>query len=91
MFDFLPPVAVLITVALTRSARELMLTLYTIIFVIVVSFPFGIVQALNPGAFKFYEISNTGLPTGFFSNSNHQAIFFVMAMPLVIYVASRGG
>ncbi len=90
LFDFLPPLAVLITVALTRSARELMLTLYAIILVTALSFPFGIMQALNPGTFKFYEISNVGVPVGFFSNSNHQAMFLVMTMPLAIYVASRG-
>lgn len=90
LFDFLPPLAILLAVLLTRSARELMLTLYAIIFVCVIAFPIGLMQSFNPGQFKFYEFINLGVPVGFFSNSNHHAIFNVMAVPLAIYVASRG-
>ncbi len=90
LFDFLPPLAILLTAALTRSARELMLTLYAVVLVTVITFPIGLMQAFNPGQFKFYEISNIGVPVGFFSNSNHHAIFNVMAVPLTIYIASRG-
>jgi len=90
IFDFLPPLAILICVALTRSSRELMLSLYTVIFIAVIAFPIGLAQAINPGQFKFYEIVNIGVPIGFFSNANHQAMFNVMAVPLAIYVASRG-
>ena len=90
LFDFLPPLAILLTVALTRSARELMLTLYTIILISVIAFPIGLMQSFNPGQFKFYEFVNLGFPVGFFSNTNHHAIFNVMAVPLAIYIASRG-
>ncbi len=90
VFDFLPPLAVLICVALTRSSRELMLTLYTVIFIAVLAFPIGLAQAISPGTLKFYDIVNLGVPIGFFSNANHMAMFNVMAVPLAMYVASRG-
>lgn len=90
LFDFLPPLAILITVALTRSARELMLTLYAIVLMAVIAFPIGLMQSFNPGQFKFHDFVNIGVPVGFFSNANHQAMFNVMAVPLALYIASRG-
>lgn len=89
LFDFLPPLAILLTTALSRSARELKLALYAIVLVVVVSFPIGLMQSFNPGQFAFYDFTTIGVPVGFFTNANHQAILNVMAVPLVIYLASR--
>jgi len=66
LFDFLPPLAILLTAALTRSARELMLTLYAIVLVTVIAFPIGLMQTFSPGMYE-----NRATMTTTFANQAH--------------------
>jgi O-antigen ligase len=51
----------------------------------------GISQALSGGrsSLYFYDITNVGMATGFFSNANHMASSIVVCLPFLALIAAR--
>jgi O-antigen ligase len=51
----------------------------------------GLGQILGGGSDQlyFYEVTNLGLPVGFFANVNHQACFLLMCLPFVAALIGR--
>jgi O-antigen ligase len=61
-----------------------------LLLVAILSAGLGIAQLLSgPMALKPYEVSNPGLPVGFFANANHLGTLLVCALPFAGYFAAR--
>lgn len=86
LLNFLPAFAIWFTVALSASEKELRNTFNCILFFSAISVFLGFLQlSIGNNVFYFYDVSHFGSATGFFSNSNHQAIFLVMALPFALH------
>jgi O-antigen ligase len=88
----LPAIAVLLGVLRLRAYKPAW-TAWTVVSITVVSVAIGALQVSggtgNP--LYFYEITNYGASTGFFSNANHLATLLVCTFPLMtaIYLQAR--
>lgn len=88
----LPAAAVLLGILRLGGFKSAWLA-WTIAIVTIISVAIGVLQrADGETSLYFYEITNRGAATGFFSNSNHMATLLVVATPLLtaIYLGGRG-
>ena len=85
----LPPLAAFLLVLDTpvKGRRTLAATMLVLA---IVSVGLGVAQVLSgPVALKPYEVTNPGLPVGFFANANHLATLLLCALPFSGYLAAR--
>jgi O-antigen ligase len=85
----LPPLAAyLLVLKASHDARKLLAG--GVLVIAVVSVGLGIAQLLGGAtALRPYEITNPGLPVGFFANANHFGTLLVCAIPFCGYIAAR--
>ena len=88
LFDFLPPIALLLMIGNGVTFKEIEYTIRTIGFFAIGSVILGVLQVTNVSDFYLYEITNRGSAVGFFSNANHFGLFLLMSIPLVISLPS---
>lgn len=86
----IPAIALLFAVAKLGAFRASWLG-WTLALVAVVSAALGAVQVAD-ASWYFYQITNYGVGTGFFSNANHQATMLVSTIPFLaaLYLSGRG-
>jgi O-antigen ligase len=81
LMALLPAVAMVI--AFSRlDRRKLRFCVAAILVLGIASALLGVVQ-IGTGAGYFYRNPSVGLPTGFFSNRNHQAVFLASLLPML--------
>lgn len=85
IWNFLPPIAIILILVLDLKRSELQKTHLTLLALAFVSVILGLLQMLGGNFFYFYKVSNFGYPVGFFSNANHQACFLAMLFAPVFY------
>ena len=89
----LPAIAVLLGIIRVGAFRTSWLA-WAIILVAAASVMIGALQVVGVGAspWYFYEITNRGATTGFFSNSNHLATLLLVTLPFLaaLYLGARG-
>jgi len=85
----LPPLAAyLLVLKASHEARKLLAG--GVLVIAVISVGLGIAQLLGGAtALRPYEITNPGLPVGFFANANHFGTLLVCAIPFCGYIAAR--
>lgn len=85
LFDFLPPIALILMMGTIVKAQEMRWALGTIsIFVIFLAL-LGLIQKADlSDNFYFYRMTNRNSAVGFFSNANHYGLFLLMALPLIM-------
>jgi O-antigen ligase len=91
LLGLLPPIAVFVAASsISWRDRHALLAL-TVGGAAAASVFLGIAQVLTgkDSALYLYEITNSGLPVGFFANVNHQAIFLLMCAPLLAVQTGR--
>jgi O-antigen ligase len=86
----IPAIAVLLGIAKFGAFRSTWLG-WTLVLLAVVSTAIGALQVADR-SWYFYQITNYGAATGFFSNANHQATMLVVAMPFLsaLYLSGKG-
>jgi O-antigen ligase len=86
----MPAFAVLIGIAKLGAFRATWLA-WVLIGVAIVSTGLGALQVADD-SWYFYEITNYGVSTGFFSNANHQATMLVSTIPFLaaLFLTARG-
>lgn len=79
----LPPLAVLLLSVRIGMRRLSRFVPWYLLLISVFSVMFGLLQVFYAGwdSFHLYEFAARGLPTGFFSNPNHQASFLLLGLP----------
>jgi len=85
LLAFLPVIAIWLTVTISASKKEIKNTFASILFFGAFSVFLGFLQLTIDDAFYIYDVTHIGSLTGFFANSNHQAIFLVMILPFALY------
>jgi len=89
LFDFLPPLALILMIGTVVTAREIRVAIRTIGFFVILSAILGILQILNVNeSLYFYRFTNDRSAVGFFSNANHLGVFVLMAIPIVMCLHS---
>jgi len=89
LLGFLPPIAAGALI-FTSSERVIRRTLLVLIAMATASATLGLLQmTTGVRALYIYDITNIGIPVGFFSNGNHQACFLAMTLPVSIYFFLR--
>jgi O-antigen ligase len=85
----LPPLAAYL-LALGSSHKGRKLLAGGVVVLAIISTGLGIAQLLGGAtALRPYEITNPGLPVGFFANANHFGTLLVCAIPFCGYIAAR--
>ena len=93
LFDFLPPLAVVLLLGTRRRSSDIKYALVAIaIFVIFSVFLAGLQVLKISDALYFYDITNRDVGVGFFSNTNHFGVFLVLLLPFVValFSSARG-
>jgi O-antigen ligase len=87
----IPAIAVLLGIAKLGGYRSTWLA-WMLITVALVSVAIGALQVSDPGWY-FYQITNYGAATGFFSNANHQATMLIATVPFLaaLHLSARKG
>lgn len=86
----LPPAAMfLLTLTLAWDERRRLGG--TVLILAVLSIVLGVLQLLGGvgSPLRFYAVTNSGSPVGFFANINHQATLILCALPCVAVIATR--
>lgn len=92
LFDFLPPVALLLMMGTVVTDKEIDYSIRAIGFFAISSVVLGVLQVSGLGdGFYFYEITNDNSAVGFFSNANHFGVFLLMTIPIVLFPAVANG
>lgn len=85
LVNLLPPIAAYFMVTHMAEKEELELGLWGLCFFIGLTVLLGMAQVLAPNdALHPYSVTNSGLPVGFFSNSNHQATLMLIGLAFAI-------
>ena len=89
LFDFLPPLALILVIGTVMSAREFRLALWALIWVVILLTILGLMQ-ISGGLsnLHFYKITNLNSAVGFFSNANHYGVYLLMTIPIVAFLAN---
>ncbi len=84
-----PAAAMVLAVQIDREDHRKLV--YLVIGAALASAIWGMVQAIGgfSRALYFYDVTNTGSPTGFFANRNHMAALQVCTLPLLTLLAAR--
>jgi len=87
----LPALAVLLGIVRLGAFRTGWLAI-GIVAVATLGIAIGAIQRAGNNAAYFYEITNYGVATGFFSNANHMATLLMVTVPFVaaLYLVARG-
>ena len=85
IWNFLPPIAIIMILILDLKKSELQNAHVTLLALVFISVILGLLQMLGGDIFYFYKVSNFGYPVGFFSNANHQACFLAMLFAPIFY------
>ena len=89
----LPPLAILAAMLWVKPCRSRWIAM-TIIAATMAAVFLGTLQVASPdpatSPWYFYRISNFGVATGFFANSNHMATLLLITIPFMIALASAG-
>lgn len=88
LFDFLPPIAMLLMMTRVDNIKAIELTVRMLALFTIFSVILGVLQVSNVGDLHFYEITNDNSAVGFFSNANHMGVFLLMIIPLVMSLPS---
>jgi O-antigen ligase len=91
LLSILPPAAMFFLVTQLGETERRRLP-WLIIGAAVASIALGAFQLLGgpQSSLRFYEITNSGSPVGFFANANHLATLTLCALPFVGFLAARG-
>lgn len=85
LFDFLPPLALLLMMGVLVTKSEVRIAHWSIPVFAAFTVLVGIAQVSNLSAtLYFYDFTNYKSAVGFFSNANHHASFLVMSLPFSI-------
>ncbi|MFN3943483.1 MAG: O-antigen ligase family protein [Allosphingosinicella sp.] len=86
----LPPAAMFLLVLQMGVSQRQRLP-WVVLGIATVSIGLGAAQLLGgPGSpLRFYEITNSDSPVGFFANANHQATLLLAALPFAGYLGAR--
>jgi len=88
LFDFFPPLAVIMMMGTVVSSREFRLALWTLCVGVIISVFLGLLQVSGGfPEFYLYDITNFGTAVGTFSNANHYGVFLLMCIPLIVFLA----
>jgi len=89
LFDFLPPIAIILMMGTVVRGEEVEFAIKAIGFMAIFSVMLGIMQVANINdQFYPYEITNKGSAVGFFSNANHLGVFLLMSIPIIASLPS---
>jgi len=90
LFSLTIPLAMMLMVSIQvrefRGKIIIPLTIFGLLSVVLGIFQVG---SLDSSSLYFYRISNFGDPIGFFANSNHQAVFLALLIPLTVLCFAR--
>ncbi len=89
LFDFLPPLAVILLMGTVVTAREFRIALWSLGVFVFISVILGMMQVASLGSeLHFYDFTNERSAVGFFSNANHYGVFLLMSIPLLACLAN---
>jgi O-antigen ligase len=90
LLSLLPPVAMFLLV-LQLQPRQRRRLAWVVLAVAVASIAWGAFQLFGgpQSPLRFYEITNRGVPVGFFANTNHLATLVLCALPFTGFLAAR--
>lgn len=91
IISIVPPAAMfLLVLRLSNTQRRLLP--WGLLVIASCSLLLGVFQLMGGGQspLRFYEITNTNLPVGFFANANHNVTLMLTALPFCGYLAARG-
>ena len=85
LLDFLPPLAMIMMIGGVASDREMRVLFWAIPIFATFTVLLAIAQVSGVSQqLYFYDFTNASYGVGFFSNTNHQASFLLMALPFAI-------
>jgi len=89
LFDFFPPLALVLLMGTVVSPKEFRTALWSLGFFVIISSIIGMMQVTGNMNMYFYEFTNNRSAVGFFSNANHYALFLLMSIPLITCLADQ--